>query len=44
MKKKKLLFHFGFSKAAMEKLGFTRDNPELAKLNGKPSYFTTVSA
>lgn len=38
---KNLLFSFGFSEAAMEKLRFTKDNSELAKLTGKPSYFTT---
>ena len=26
----------------MEKLRFTKDDRELAKLTGKPSYFTTV--
>ena len=27
----------------MEKLRFSKDDRELAKLTGKPSYFTTIS-
>ena len=40
---KKLLFYSGLREATTEKLRFTKDDRELAKTAGKPSYYTTIS-